>query len=61
MTSPFDWQATPSETAKAIKPSPKARKSPQRNQIYGLSRKADEILRDRFGGVFSKATKGDAT
>jgi hypothetical protein len=55
----FDWQATPSETAKAIKPSPKARANPKRNPIYGLSRKADEILRDRFGGVYSKA-KGDA-
>jgi hypothetical protein len=55
----FDWRAKPSEAAKAIKPSPKARANPKRKPIYGLSRKADEILRDRFGGAFTKA-KGDA-
>lgn len=55
----FDWQAKPSEAVQAIKPSQKARKNPKRNPIYGLSRKADEILRDRFGGAFSKASTGD--
>lgn len=55
----FDWKENPSETLKAIKPSTKARKNPKRNPIYGLSRKADEILRERFGGAFSKANTGE--
>lgn len=61
MTSPFNWRDTPSEALKAIKPSPKARKNIKRTPIYGLSRKADEVLRDRFGGVYGRAvpSKGD--
>jgi len=60
MTSPFNWRSAPSETAADLKPSPKARKNIQRKPIYGLSHKADEILRDRFGGAYSKAKQGDA-
>jgi len=56
MTSPFNWRGAPSESAAELKPSPKARANPKRNPIYGLSRKADEILRARFGGAYSKAT-----
>ena len=59
MNSPFNWRATPSETVADLKPSPKARKPIKRTPIYGLSHKADEILRDRFGGAYSKAKPGD--
>jgi hypothetical protein len=56
MTSPFDWRAAPSETVAALKPSPKARQKPNKaTPLYGLSHKADEILRARFGGAYSKA------
>jgi len=53
----FNWRNQPSETAKALKPSPKTRKPNNPTPIYGLSHKADEILRERFGGVYSKAGK----
>lgn len=58
MTSPFNWRAQPSEIADALKPSPMARKDIKRAPIYGLSQKADEILRERFGGAYSKAKPG---
>jgi hypothetical protein len=56
----FNWKNQPSETAQALKPSPMSRK-PKKNPtpIYGLSHKADEILRERFGGAYSKAKQGD--
>jgi hypothetical protein len=53
--STFDWRNAPSETAQAIKPSPKTRKPVKGAPIYGLSKKADEISRVRFGGAYSKA------
>lgn len=59
MTSPFNWRSAPSETVDSLKPSTKARKpnlTPKR--LYNLSRKPDEILRDRFGGAYSKAKPG---
>lgn len=54
--SPFDWQGQPSEIAQALKPSPMTRKTniaPKR--LHNLSRKSDEVLRERFGGAYSKA------
>lgn len=55
----FDWKGQPSETAQAIKPSAKARKAIKGAPIYGLSKKADELSRVRFGGAYSKATPGE--
>jgi hypothetical protein len=60
MTSPFNWRSAPSETVDSLKPSTMARKpnlTPKR--LHSLSKKADQILRDRFGGAYSKAKPGD--
>jgi hypothetical protein len=60
MSSPFNWRDQPSEAAEALKPSTKARKpnlAPKR--LHSLSKKADQILRARFGGAYSKAKPGD--
>lgn len=57
----FNWKSQPSEIAEALKPSTMTRKanlSPKR--LYSISKKSDEILRDRFGGAYSKATSADA-
>lgn len=54
--SPFNWKGQPSEIAEALKPSTMTRKAnlaPKR--LHHLSHKADEILRARFGGAYSKA------
>lgn len=56
----FNWKSQPSETAAELKPSAKARKpnlNPKR--LFNISKKSDEILRDRFGGAYSKAKQGD--
>lgn len=57
----FNWKAQPSEIADSLKPSTMTRKAnlaPKR--LHSLSKKADEILRARFGGAYSKAKQGDA-
>lgn len=57
----FNWKSQPSEIADSLKPSTMTRKpnlAPKR--LHSLSKKADEILRDRFGGAYSKAKQGDA-
>ena len=56
----FNWKSQPSEIAEALKPSTMTRKAnlaPKR--LHHLSHKADEILRERFGGAYSKAKAGD--
>lgn len=57
----FHWKNQPSEISEALKPSTMTRKAnlaPKR--LHHISHKADEILRARFGGAYSKAvtTKG---
>ena len=55
---PFDWRSSPSEIAETLKPHRMARNQSQLEprRLFTINQRKAEVLRERFGGAYSKAT-----